>query len=93
MTGVEAKQLVDDFLTLIETGMLLGETVPLGKIGKLSIKTRNAQKARVVKHPTSGEEITIEAKPAMGVPKISFSTTIKNRATEIKTSAEEEDED
>jgi nucleoid DNA-binding protein len=93
MTGVEAKQLIDDFLTLIETGMLLGETVPLGKIGKLSIKTRNAQKARVVKHPTSGEEITIEAKPAMGVPKISFSTTIKHRATEIKEATEEDVEE
>jgi nucleoid DNA-binding protein len=80
MTGVEAKQLVEDFLTMVETGMLLGETVPLGRIGKLSIKKRDPQKARLVKHPTSGAELLVEAKPAIGVPKISFSSYLKDRA-------------
>ncbi len=83
MTGQEAKLLLDDFVTLIETGMLLGESVPVGRLGRFSVKTRGVQKARVVKHPGTGEEMTIDAKPAMGVPKISFSTYLKERAASV----------
>jgi len=83
MTGTEAKLLLEDFLTLVETGMLLGEAVPMGKIGKLTLKKREAQKARVIKHPTTGEEITVEAKPEMAVPKISFSSYLKARAAAL----------
>jgi nucleoid DNA-binding protein len=83
LTGQEARLLIEDFLTLIETGMLLGESVPFGKLGKFSIKTREAQKPRGVRHPGTGEEITVKAKPARGVPKISFSSYLKERAEEI----------
>lgn len=83
MTGQEAKLLLDDFMTLVETGMLLGESVPVGRIGRFSVKTRGIQKARVVKHPGTGEEMTIDAKPAMGVPKVSFSTYLKERAASV----------
>ena len=65
LTGQQAKLLLDDFMTLIETGMLLGESVPVGRIGRFSIKTRGVQKARVVKHPGTGEEMTIDAKPVV----------------------------
>jgi hypothetical protein len=34
----------------------------------------------VVKHPVTGEEMVVEAKPARGVPKISFSAYLKERA-------------
>ncbi|MDC7225707.1 MAG: HU family DNA-binding protein [Spirochaetales bacterium] len=80
LTGQEAKLVIDDFITLIETGMLMGDSVPFGRLGKFSIKTRDAQKARVVKHPQTGEEMTVGAKPARGVPKISFSSYLKERA-------------
>lgn len=80
LTGNEARLLIDDFLTLVETGMLLGESVPLGKIGRFSVKIRGAQNARKVKHPGTGEEMIIEPKPSMGVPKISFSSYLKERA-------------
>ncbi|AHC16386.1 HU family DNA-binding protein [Salinispira pacifica] len=83
LTGNEARLLIDDFLTLVETGMLLGESVPLGKIGRFSVKIRGAQKARKVKHPGTGEEMVIEAKPSMGVPKISFSSYLKERAATL----------
>ncbi len=33
MTQKETKQLLDDYLTLIETGVLLGEKVPVGRLG------------------------------------------------------------
>jgi nucleoid DNA-binding protein len=83
LTGQEARLIIDDFLTLVETGMLLGDAVPLGRLGRISIKKREAQKARVVKHPSTGEDIVVEAKPSRGVPKISFSTHIKEKAEGI----------
>lgn len=82
-TAAEAKKLIDDFLYLVETGMCLGEKVPLGRIGRFSIKTKEAQKARVVKHPGTGEEITVDAKPATAVPRISFSSYLKERLAEL----------
>ena len=82
ITGALAKKILDDYLLLIETGMLLGETVPLGRIGRLSLKRKAAQKARVIRHPETGEEITIKAKPPRSVPKISFSTYVKEKVAE-----------
>ena len=84
LTGEEARALIDDFITLVETGMLLGDTVPLGRLGRLSVKSREPQKARVVKHPVTGEEMVVEAKPARGVPKISFSAYMKERAERVR---------
>lgn len=84
LTGEEARALIDDFITLVETGMLLGDTVPLGRLGRLSVKVREPQKARVVKHPVTGEEMVVEAKPARGVPKISFSAYMKERAERVR---------
>ncbi|MBI9106363.1 MAG: HU family DNA-binding protein [Spirochaetales bacterium] len=80
LTGQEARLILEDFITLIETGMLMGESVPFGRLGRFSIKTREAQKPRVVRHPGTGEEITVRAKAARGVPKISFSSYLKERA-------------
>ncbi len=83
ITGTLARKILDDYLLLIETGMLLGETVPLGRIGRLALKRKEAQKARIVKHPETGEEITVKAKPPVSVPKISFSSYIKEKAAEV----------
>ena len=88
LTGQESRLVIDDFITLIETGMLMGETVPFGRLGRFSIKTREAQKPRVVKHPATGEEMTVGAKPAKGVPKISFSSYLKDRAEAVVTDEE-----
>ena len=83
ITAAEAKKVLDDFLILVETGLTLGEKVPFGRIGRFSIKRRDAQRARVVKHPSTGKEITVDAKPATVVPKISFSSYIKERLAEL----------
>jgi len=83
LTGQEARLILEDFITLIETGMLMGESVPVGRLGRFSIKTREAQKPRVVRHPKTGEEMTVNAKPARGIPKISFSSYLKDRAEGI----------
>lgn len=83
LTGAVVQDILDDFSYLIETGMLLGESVPLGKIGRLSLKKRDAQKARIVRHPETGEEITVKSKPATSVPRISFSKHIKEKAADL----------
>jgi len=80
ITGALAKEILDDYTLLIETGMMLGESVPLGRIGRLSLKKKEAQKARIIRHPETGEEITVKAKPPTSVPKISFSKYIKEKA-------------
>jgi nucleoid DNA-binding protein len=85
LTGQEARLILEDFMTLIETGMLMGESVPFGRLGRFSIKMREAQKPRVVKHPKTGAEMTVNAKPAKGVPKISFSSYLKERAEGVIT--------
>lgn len=85
----EVRQLLDDYFSMIESAMLLGEKVNLGHLGKLSVKIRPAQKARIGRNPATGEELTIPAKPPQGVPKISFSSYIKNRAAEYDFDEEE----
>jgi len=83
ITGTLAKKILDDYALLIETGMMLGENIPLGRIGRLSLKRKDAQKARIIRHPETGEELTVKAKPAISVPKISFSKYIKEKAATI----------
>ena len=84
MTQKETKQLLDDYLTLIETGVLLGEKVPVGRLGKMQLRLRPSQKARVGRNPATGEEITIAAKPAMYVPVLSFSSSLKEKARSVR---------
>lgn len=79
LTQKEVKQVIDDYLYLIETGVLLGESVTLGQFGRISAKIRPPQKARIGRNPSTGEEMTIPAKPAQAVPKMSFSTYFKER--------------
>jgi nucleoid DNA-binding protein len=74
-----ARSVIDDFLATVESGALLGERVSLGRLGKLSIAVRSAQKARVGRNPATGEEITIPAKPEQAVPRFSFSSPLKER--------------
>jgi nucleoid DNA-binding protein len=83
LTINEAKLVIDDLLSLIETGILLGDRVSLGKIGKLYLRKKKAQQARVITHPQTGEQITVTAKPAQLIPKISFSRALRTRAGEI----------
>ena len=80
LTQKQARQITTDYLTMIESGMLLGERVPLGKIGRLFLKKRAPRKARVVVNPATGKEITVAARPEEAVPRISFSRALKERA-------------
>ncbi len=77
------KKILDDFLFTLECGMLMGERVPVGRIGKIFAKLKPAQKARVGRNPSTGEEITIAAKPEMYVPKMNFGKDIKTKCSNI----------
>jgi nucleoid DNA-binding protein len=83
MTQKDTRQLLDDYLTLVETGVLLGEKVPIGRLGKMRLRLRPPQKARVGRNPSTGEEITVSAKPAMYVPALSFSSSLKEKARSV----------
>ncbi|MDC7225106.1 MAG: HU family DNA-binding protein [Spirochaetales bacterium] len=90
MTQKDVKSLLDDYEAMIESGVLMGERVPLGRLGKFYADVRPAQKARIGRNPATGEEMTISAKPAVYVPKISFSSSFKERVSKSPVPAEEE---
>jgi nucleoid DNA-binding protein len=85
----QVREVIDDFLATAETGMLLGERVPLGKIGRLYLKKRAAQKARMGHNPATGEEMLIKAKPETAVPRINFSGRLKEKAEGAVENAED----
>jgi nucleoid DNA-binding protein len=76
----QTRQLIDDYLTMLESGILLGLRVPLGKMGRLSLRRRPARKARVGINPATGDKITVKARPEEQVPRMAFSRLLKERA-------------
>ncbi|MDY6969287.1 MAG: HU family DNA-binding protein [Spirochaetota bacterium] len=93
ITNKQAKQIIDDYILILESGMLLGERVSVGRLGRMHLKMKPAQKARIGRNPHTGEDITIKAKPEMLVPKMTFSKYIKERSIKAKISAGFSDED
>jgi nucleoid DNA-binding protein len=83
LTQQMTKDIIEDYPTLVETGILMGESISLGRIGRLKLKTKSPQKARIIKSPQDGSEITVPAKPAIMVPKISFSDYFKDRSATV----------
>lgn len=83
VTQTLTRRLLDDYLTMLESGALLGERVPLGRLGRLFLGTRAPQKARVGRNPATGQELLIPAKPETAVPRISFSKHLKDRASRV----------
>jgi nucleoid DNA-binding protein len=84
LTQKEVKDVIEDFLTMVESGILLGERVSLGNLGRVGYKVRPPQKARVMTNPSTGEEITVPAKPSRAVVKFSVSGALKKRAENIQ---------
>lgn len=83
ITQAAARQIINDYTGMIEAGLLLGERVHLGKLGTAYLNIRPPRKARVGRNPATGEEMTIKAKPAVPVPKFSFSSRLKDRSAQI----------
>ncbi|HNR87964.1 MAG TPA: HU family DNA-binding protein [Spirochaetota bacterium] len=80
----QAKEMLEDMFAVINSGVMSGERVPIGKMGKMFIRVRPATKARQGRNPLTGEEITIPAKKATKVPKFAFTKTFKTEATKAK---------
>lgn len=84
------RRLLDDYAVLLETGMLMGKSVPLGRLGRLALNLKPVRKARVGHNPATGEEITIPAKAAHMVPVFRFSSRTKTRAESLHVPLEDE---
>jgi nucleoid DNA-binding protein len=80
----DAKQVMEDLFDLVAAGVMRGERVAIGKIGKMFIRVRPARAARTGRNPLTGQEITIPAKPATKVPRFTFSKTFKELALKAK---------
>jgi nucleoid DNA-binding protein len=74
------RQLLEDYLLMLESGLLLGLRVPLGKMGRLMLKRRAARKARLGINPATGERITLSARPPELTPRMAFSRLLRDRA-------------
>lgn len=82
-TQTLTRSIIDDFLHTISAGVLLGRRVPLGRIGRIGLAPRAAQKARMGRNPATGEEMLLPAKAATAVPRMSFSAPFKERAAQV----------
>jgi DNA-binding protein HU-beta len=80
----DVKQVVEDLFELIAAGVMNGERVAIGKMGKAFIRVRPARKARQGRNPLTGETITIGAKPATKVPRFTFSKAFKEASQKAK---------
>jgi len=64
----DAKEILELVFNMVEAGVLQGERVPIGKIGKVFAKVRPATKARKGRNPLTGEEMTIPARKRQKSP-------------------------
>lgn len=80
----DAKEILEIVFDLIESGVLQGQRVPIGKIGKVYAKVKPATKARKGRNPITGEEMTIPAKKATKVPKFAFTKGFKEEVLKAK---------
>jgi nucleoid DNA-binding protein len=78
------REVFESVFDLVESGVMAGVRVPIGKMGKVYVRVRPAQKARKGRNPLTGEEITIKARPATKVPKFTFNRAFKMVATKAK---------
>ncbi|MBU0926170.1 MAG: HU family DNA-binding protein [Spirochaetes bacterium] len=83
VTQLAARGIIDDYLSMIETGMLLGERVSVGKLGNASLRFQAARKARIVKSLKTGEDLLVPAKPASMAPKFNFSQAFKEKCAAV----------
>lgn len=83
VTQIAARGIIDDYLSMIETGMLLGERVSVGKLGSASLRYQAARKARIVKNLKTGEDLLVPAKPAAMAPKFNFSQSVKDKCASV----------
>jgi nucleoid DNA-binding protein len=89
LTRKQVLGVIDDFFTMAESGILLGEKVPLGSLGRMGYKVRPPRQARVITNPATGEEMTVPAKPSRAAVKFFPSGRLKKLASAIPVEEEE----
>jgi nucleoid DNA-binding protein len=85
------RALLEDYHLLLESGLLTGGRVRLGRIGALHLKQLPARKARVGVNPATGQRITIPARPEQAAPRFAFSRLLKERARQLPPAARSPD--
>ncbi len=80
----QAKEAIESFIEVFTTGMISGERVPFGTVGKAYVRERPATKKRLGRNPKTGEEVVIPAKPAVRVPKFTYGKAFKEAAKKAK---------
>jgi nucleoid DNA-binding protein len=80
LTQDKIREVTEDYVSMMETGMLMGKTVSFGRLGRFSLSLKPSRKARIGRNPKSGEEITIPAKEAHWSPGFKFSQNSKEKA-------------
>src|SRR5271157_4746481 len=78
------KQVLEDLFEVVGAGVMRGERVGLGKMGKMFIRVRPARAAHMGRNPLTGQQIKIPAKPATKVPRFTFSKTFKEASLKAK---------
>jgi nucleoid DNA-binding protein len=77
------RALLEDYHLLLESGLLQGGRVRLGRLGSLHLRLLPARKARVGVNPATGGPITIPARPEQAAPRFAFSRLLKERARQL----------
>jgi nucleoid DNA-binding protein len=78
-----ARGLLEDYHLLLESGLLQGGRVRVGRLGTLRLRLLPARKARVGVNPATGKPITIPARPQQAAPRFAFSRLLKERARQL----------
>ncbi len=81
----EGREIIDAVFELVEAGVMSGNRVPMGTMGKVMVKVKPATKARMGRNPLTGESIKIAAKKATKVPRFTFSKAFKEAVLKAKT--------
>ncbi len=80
----QAKDSIESFIEVFTSGMLAGNRVPFGTVGKAYVRERPATKKRMGRNPKTGEDVVIPAKPAVRVPKFTYGKAFKDAAKKAK---------
>jgi len=83
MSQKAVRGLLEDYHLMLESGLLMGGRVRLGRLGALHLRQLPARKARVGVNPATGQRITIPARPEQAAPRFSFSRLLKERARQL----------
>jgi len=97
ITQQQARRVIDDYLSTVESGILLGNRISIGKLGHAGVKVQPARKARIIKNPQTGADLVVPAKAECLVPRFSFSSLFKSKCSRIdplflKTDSNEQNE-